>query len=72
MNDGTECRYIDIFVGYNILNDQLLYGQSGSNGILGYGPNSPLWHQFVDTETSSVTYSIALASVKASNELGLK
>jgi hypothetical protein len=21
VNDGTECKYIDIFVGYNILND---------------------------------------------------
>lgn len=63
VNDGTECKYIDIIVGYNIYKDSLLYGQSGSNGIIGYGPNSPLWHQFVDTETSSVTYSIALTSV---------
>jgi hypothetical protein len=38
-----------------------LYDQQGAYGILGYGPSSAYWNQFIDAE-GQATYSIELAT----------
>jgi len=59
---GANCIYTDV-VGVTVVeSDQYLYDQNGAYGILGLGPNSPLWRAFIDTETKQASYSVSLAA----------
>jgi len=59
--DTTFCKVIEVFAGENVTIDAWLYDQEGAYGILGYGPNSPFWNQYIDPVTATATYLIALA-----------
>ena len=59
---GTECSYRMIYAAEIVTQNAWLYNQNGAFGILGYGPNSAFWNQYIDTE-GVATFSIELASV---------
>lgn len=40
-----------------------MLNQTGTNGILGFGANSPIWSSLVNPETNEAIYSIALARI---------
>jgi hypothetical protein len=58
----SVCKVIEVFVGDLVTTDAWLYGQEGAYGILGYGPNSPFWNQYIDPAMATATYMIALAN----------
>lgn len=60
--DTTFCKVIDVFAGNLVTEDAWLYDQEGAYGILGYGPDSTFWNQYIDPVTASATYMIALAN----------
>jgi hypothetical protein len=44
-----------------VTEDAWLYNQPGAYGILGYGPSSSFWNQFIDPDTATATFQIALS-----------
>lgn len=46
---GTECSYRMIYAAEIVTQNAWLYNQNGAFGILGYGPNSAFWNQYIDT-----------------------
>jgi len=63
--NDDNCKIIDIYSATTISEDNWLQNvgtnQYLSNGVLGYGPNSPFWNQFIDPATGSSQFSIQLA-----------
>lgn len=72
--DDTFSRIIEVYAGSLVTEDAWLFGQQGDYGILGYGPNSSLWNQFINPDTGTATYTIALAdpatAIKSNITLG--
>lgn len=60
---GNSCKVMKIYAATLVSQNAWLYDQDGAYGILGYGPNSAFWNQYIDT-TGVATYSIELATVK--------
>ncbi len=56
-----------IYAAEIVTQNAWLYNQNGAFGILGYGPNSAFWNQYINTE-GVATFSIDLA-VAAPNSL---
>lgn len=57
---SQTCRLIQVYAVTEITEDSWIYGQSGAYGILGYGPKSPFWNQYID-QTGVAQFSVALA-----------
>ncbi len=66
----SNCKEILVYSANYISEDNWLYNQAVvmvlSYGILGYGPNSPLWNQYIDPTSGIATYSISLNKTTAS------
>jgi hypothetical protein len=60
---GNNCKVIRIYSATSVTQNAWLYDQTGAYGILGYGPNSAFWNQYVDTQ-GVATYSIELATIQ--------
>lgn len=60
---GTSCRYEDVYAANVIFADDWLFGQQSGAGILGYGPDSANWQQFIEPSSGIAMYSISLARV---------
>lgn len=43
------CKYMKLYAADQILEDNWNWDIDGANGILGYGPNSPFWKQYINT-----------------------
>jgi len=59
---GDRCTTVDLFVGNTIDSDALMFDVDGAYGIIGMGPYSPLWSQFLEPETTQVNYSIKIGA----------
>jgi len=64
---GTLCKIMSVYAADHVTEDNLMYGQDASYGILGLGPLSPIWYTLAD-DTNKAVYSIALARL-ADSEL---
>jgi hypothetical protein len=55
---------MEVYDAFFISEDNWLSSQGGnqllSYGIIGMGPNSPLWNQYIDPTTGSAQYSLSL------------
>jgi hypothetical protein len=70
---GGACKIVQLYSGESISADNWMFNSDGAYGIIGLGPNSPLWNGLADVSTLKVTYSIELARVSSlTNEHGLK
>lgn len=65
---GSSCRFQDVYAANVIFADDWLYNQQSGAGILGYGPNSTNWDQYIDPVSGVATYSISLARVGFASE----
>ena len=61
----SNCKIIEVYSAINMTADYWLYNMATtyylSYGILGYGPESSFWNQYIDIDTGVAEYSIALA-----------
>jgi hypothetical protein len=62
LNIGA-CKFVNVYSGESVSQDNWLFGQDGTYGIIGMGPNSHLWKGLTDPTTNTATYSIALARI---------
>lgn len=66
---NSYCKEMLVNSATSILEDNWLYGQANvsllSYGILGYGPNSPFWNQYIDPSNGIATYGISLNKTSA-------
>lgn len=58
--DASDCKYMRIYAADSIEEDNWNMNVTGAYGILGYGPNSPFWAQYIDPDTDQALYSIML------------
>jgi len=59
---SSSCKIMKIYVANLVSQNAWLYDQDGAYGILGYGPNSAFWNQYINTQ-GVATYSIELANI---------
>lgn len=61
---NAACRTMEVYDALFISEDNWLNSQGGNEllsfGIIGMGPNSPLWNQYVNPTTGSAQYSLSL------------
>jgi hypothetical protein len=64
---------MEVYDAFFISEDNWLSSQGGnqllSYGIIGMGPNSPLWNQYIDPTTGSAQYSLSLNKTLGSSGL---
>jgi hypothetical protein len=66
-----NCKFIEVYSGETVSQDNWLYNTDGTYGIIGMGPGSYIWSGFIDPSTLLATYSISLArSTSVSGALG--
>jgi hypothetical protein len=53
---ADECKVIQIYSATFVTQNAWLYDQAGSYGILGLGPNSSFWNQYIDTQGVATYY----------------
>lgn len=58
---GTTSRNMKIYAANEISQNAWMYNQDGAYGILGYGPDSTFWNEYINT-AGQATYSVSLAS----------
>lgn len=56
----NECKWVYVYGGSQISADNWLLNQDATYGIIGMGPNSPLWSGYIGQDSIAV-YSIAIA-----------
>lgn len=59
--DNYNCKFIDVYGVDQVSQNNWMFNQDGTYGILGMGPGSFIWEGFVDPELKTSTYSIELA-----------
>lgn len=69
---AENCKEMLLYDATFISQDNWLYNQGVSSnilsyGILGFGPNSPLWNQYIDPTTGIAAYSISLNQTLATS-----
>jgi len=52
-----------IYSATAVYKDYQLYNYEAGQGILGLGPESPLWYTYTDPDTNTATYSISIARI---------
>ena len=63
---GVNCKVVDVYGVDQVSQNNWLFNQGGTYGILGMGPTSFIWEGFVDPDLRTSTYSISLARLQKS------
>jgi len=58
----NRCTTVDLYVGNTIDSDALMFDVDGAYGIIGMGPYSPLWSEFLGPDDTSVNYSVKIGA----------